>query len=208
MLHSLPRDWGKADQPVVTWILLLALLEDVCVLCIFPVNKNLPSFCPLSTVVEGGLAKTLASYFLTLGCILSSIWDSFMSHSFIVLPSPYLSVSLDAHTFHFAFLFSLGNFSFSWPLAFLTLFLCLHTMSLYCCFHLISYPLFSIWTKTGAPCSPMLAFCHAFLPSCTLERTVLLLWGDCPWKAARSPAPLCHLKQFPMVCCQAGHWRG
>lgn len=42
LLHNLHRDCSYADWPVVTWILLLTLLEDVCDVRLFPVTGNLP----------------------------------------------------------------------------------------------------------------------------------------------------------------------
>lgn len=109
------------------------------------------------------------------------------------------------HTpFHLLFFFSLVNFSFNWPLAFLALFLRVQTMPLCCCFHLKSCVV-SVWVQAVALCSPLLAFCSAFLPSCTLERTIPLLWD---WKTLRSPAHLCFLRQFMMWCWKAGTWRG
>lgn len=103
------------------------------------------------------------------------------------------------------FSFSLVNFSFSWPLALLALFLRVQTMPLCCCFRPKSHVI-SVWLQALVLPAPVLAFCKcllAFLHTGKDHSSALRLW-----KTLRSPAHLCLLRQFTVWCWKAGTWRG
>lgn len=84
LIHSL-HAWGYADWPVGNCILLLALLEDVCDICLLPVTGNLPQ---LPQPFEDDASYLVAR---TCVCLIGS------GHSLLCLPLPW--VLLHAHRF-------------------------------------------------------------------------------------------------------------
>jgi len=69
LLHHLSRDGGEVDQPVVPWVLLLALFEDWSDFGFPPVLRHSPVLQNLSKMMESGSAMTFTSSLSTGGCI-------------------------------------------------------------------------------------------------------------------------------------------
>lgn len=75
------RDQGKADGPIMSWILLLALLaEQYCL--IFQSAETSPDYHDPSKIIKSGLAMPWASLTSISGCMLSRPFDLWISRLF------------------------------------------------------------------------------------------------------------------------------
>ena len=72
--HHLSRDGGEADQPVVPWVLLLALFEDWSDIGLSPVSGTSPVLQELSKMMESGSAMMSSSSLSTRGPM--DLWGS------------------------------------------------------------------------------------------------------------------------------------